>query len=624
MSQPSQNIQPVDYLIVPSRRGIARLGERNERQIQEFVEEIVRRTRLWPSEKNEVRVELGDHFDDGADAGHTAEQLLQSFGSPKLAAMLIRKAKRRGRPWMWHFWRRSLLACLGLACLVFMSFSLVYIRLHSAVGKTSDDLITIWDQSTKKIPESDRAWPDYRAALMALQGYKAPPSYLTVVKIATNGPRNSDWPGTLVFLDKNAKAIDLFVQGTKKPRLGYLYRDYGNNAWLVGFGYRSASEMYPVGMTSTSIMLPQIQELNFLHSLLRAAQVRALEDGKLAEFKRLWQAGARLASQLSHEEGSLIYQGTGKHYALSSLNTLRRLVRDYPKLLSDAELQAWRQEIQSDRWKSTVSLADNYRQSVQEFLQVGYTQRANGDGRLTFAGCRFLREHLVMVSEKDAIHWPQVLAEKYAAGLAGANGTNPNMFGRRSAVDKTFEEAAALRWSTTLANRKEMQQEFDLALKLLDEDCALPIREKLQQGSGSSPYLREMQRISGSPALFRRYWPVLLLLPRYDGTSRIFAPPHEVLVMHCEATLATIALEQFRRRTDQWPAKLEELVPQDLPKVPTDIYTGKPLVYRLVNGAPSLYSVFEDLKDDNGTAVPKINNTMGLQIGDLNFIPVED
>lgn len=68
-----------------------------------------------------------------------------------------------------------------------------------------------------------------------------------------------------------------------------------------------------------------------------------------------------------------------------------------------------------------------------------------------------------------------------------------------------------------------------------------------------------------------------------------------------ELTIAALAVERHRLRHGRPPATLNDLVPAFLPAVPVDWMDGKPLRYRLnPDGAYTLWSIGEDLKDDGG------------------------
>ncbi len=71
---------------------------------------------------------------------------------------------------------------------------------------------------------------------------------------------------------------------------------------------------------------------------------------------------------------------------------------------------------------------------------------------------------------------------------------------------------------------------------------------------------------------------------------------------------AAIAVELFRRDHGDWPAALNDLVPQYLPAVPVDPFDGKPLRYIVKEPGFVVYSVGEDLVDDQGDVDSGNNN----------------
>ncbi len=61
------------------------------------------------------------------------------------------------------------------------------------------------------------------------------------------------------------------------------------------------------------------------------------------------------------------------------------------------------------------------------------------------------------------------------------------------------------------------------------------------------------------------------------------------------------ALAAYRADTGKYPTKLADLAPKYLPVVPSDIFTGQPLVYKPTEAGYLLYSVGQNGKDDGGT-----------------------
>lgn len=64
--------------------------------------------------------------------------------------------------------------------------------------------------------------------------------------------------------------------------------------------------------------------------------------------------------------------------------------------------------------------------------------------------------------------------------------------------------------------------------------------------------------------------------------------------------IAEIAIELFRQRNRRLPQDLAELVPQFLPSIPIDAFTGTPLIYRIQGEGYVVYSTGIDGDDDGG------------------------
>jgi hypothetical protein len=64
--------------------------------------------------------------------------------------------------------------------------------------------------------------------------------------------------------------------------------------------------------------------------------------------------------------------------------------------------------------------------------------------------------------------------------------------------------------------------------------------------------------------------------------------------------IVLLAAERYRLAHGRWPESLEALVPEFLPKVPTDPYDRKPLRLRRLDDGLVVYSVGPDGKDDGG------------------------
>jgi hypothetical protein len=80
---------------------------------------------------------------------------------------------------------------------------------------------------------------------------------------------------------------------------------------------------------------------------------------------------------------------------------------------------------------------------------------------------------------------------------------------------------------------------------------------------------------------------------------------HNKLAAHLRLLTAELALRCYRSEQLRAPSNLGQLVPKYLQRVPTDSFTGRPMIYRLQGASWLLYSVGEDGVDDGGDPVAR-------------------
>jgi hypothetical protein len=77
----------------------------------------------------------------------------------------------------------------------------------------------------------------------------------------------------------------------------------------------------------------------------------------------------------------------------------------------------------------------------------------------------------------------------------------------------------------------------------------------------------------------------------------------------CHLVTAAIGVKRYELRHGKPPASLEALVPDFVADVPRDLMDGQPLRYQVrCDGTYCLYSVADDARDDQGTAIPKADD----------------
>jgi len=63
-----------------------------------------------------------------------------------------------------------------------------------------------------------------------------------------------------------------------------------------------------------------------------------------------------------------------------------------------------------------------------------------------------------------------------------------------------------------------------------------------------------------------------------------------------------LALRMYKAKKPFYPTSLSQLVPEILPELPKDPFTGKDLIYKLRGMTILVYSLGENLKDDWGVS----------------------
>jgi hypothetical protein len=133
------------------------------------------------------------------------------------------------------------------------------------------------------------------------------------------------------------------------------------------------------------------------------------------------------------------------------------------------------------------------------------------------------------------------------------------------------------------------------------EIAKLPVEEQVQKIQALTPkYATKLQPL------------VALLLPAIDKVAQAtFRTQAELRCM-----IALLAAERYRQAKGRWPAKLEDLVPEYLSRVPIDPYDGKLLRLRLHDDGLIIYSIGPDGEDNQGKLARGRNYTKkGTDLG---------
>ncbi|MFO0834959.1 MAG: hypothetical protein U0638_08320 [Phycisphaerales bacterium] len=550
-----------------------------------LIAEVTRRTRLWPREKLDVTRELIAHFRDGIEAGRSPDDLVRDFGVPADAARLIRRAKKRCRPVAWRAMRRTLQAALLFLALVAVVYTFAAVRAFTSHPTIARNYLEELNAPIAQVPDSDRAWPLYRAAYLALP---ALPKELAAdfPNIEPSDPR---WPLALDYLAACAKSLDLARQATRKPCLGReltMTPDAEletHSQFLAGVEPEKAREAVRLIMDRAPIdpnpplvnlLLPHLGHgRNFARILSLDARAAASVSDNTRAAEDL-EAMFRLATHMS---GDAFLIGGLVELAIhaQTRQTLAQLLRDTPSLFTDEQLASFAHA--ASRGPSHIALNGEVLW-LEDILQRVYSDDGNSDGHLTVDGARLLRSYLTSwTSTAQTDPW---------------HGASDKV---RDAFEVPFDSLVG-------ASRKETR---DLYANMISHAMTYASlapwnRPDLSPDAEFEQFMSEGGR--------SRYTLVWLLMPALS--KAVWSYDHAA--QERDALLVAIACELYKRRFSEYPPSLDALPTSLLSQVPRDMFDGQPLRYTLRDtprGArPVIYSVGPDRKDDAARPIANSNN----------------
>ncbi len=540
-------------------------------RLRELLNQVLRRARLWPAERQDVARELTDHFSDGLAAGRTAEKLAADFGSPRQAARLIRRAKLRNRPLVWRMLHHSTQGFAALLGLLLLAYCFLCVRYVTGRPTISHNYVAAFNREQLVIPPDDRAWPLYRQALLQLPQSQRPDAR----GFEEQGSEAEEyWPGVVAYLDEHHKTLTLIRRAASKPQFGFVFGDPANRKFLQEFGggadrHGESPERYDPVLIEC--LLPQHQEVRFLAQLLAADARSALQMGDPARFVEDVSALVGMAEQNRNSTPFLVVKLVSSAIYQLAVRATAAALAEQPELFAGEQLKQLAHALAGYAGGGSLQLhvSEGDRQSFYDYLQRTFTDDGHGDGRLTPEGFKRLNRDFNQAFTPDRL----------------------TLVWRTWGIELGLGGPLA---SAEIASRKELTA---LAEQLWDEaqaDYACPLWE-WQESSAD----KKLDELRASPLNRIRYWPVLDFL----GAETWMAPlVGELDTQRRDAVFGVIALELYHRRHSAWPATLDELTPDLLPDAPLDRFTGQPLRYRLVDGRPLLYSCGTDGDDDGGRA----------------------
>ncbi len=522
--------------------------------LADLVEYTARRTRLSRLERVDVAEELIAHFQDGLEAGRSAEALRDDFGDANQAARLIRRAKRRNHNIFQKLPRYSMYG-LGVLALFYV---IVAIRFFSGSPNPSHDYLADLNRVPAAVPHDQAAWPRYRSALVAMddmpqwQGHETPM------------PGTESWPQVEKYIHEHAEQLSQIREAAAMAHLGFTatFHISGDDLdlWPAFDGGDSevtdSSDRLLIGA-----LLQHLTELRKMAMLLRYEAYSAAEQGEGELAVANIRAMVGIAEHAA-EIGTIINQLVALSILGVANETTGELLKSNAEVFTDAQLTDMAHTLASALGGGTLQMdLGSERLWFSDLLQHMYTDDGRGGGRLTRRGLDTFATVMAIHEGPfgiDAPEFLQTLASP-AAGLA-------------------------------LAGRRAQAELYDRLLTRAEAESKAPL---WQYRNTVEP---EIRALASDPVQAIRYMPVTLMLPSVSGPY-IQA---EFTTMRRDGMLVTLALHLYQRRHGHWPDSLNQLVPTFLPAVPPDRFDGRPLRYALVDGLPVVYSIGANHQDNGG------------------------
>lgn len=544
------------------------------KDIAVLLSRVVPRTKLWRREQLAVARELIAHFHDGLIAGESSQSLVEHFGDPRKAARLIRRAKMRNRPLLWHILRY---ATRGLLIL-FAIMAVLFVRFWLGRPTIRVDYVAQLNRPILAVPEQDRAWPIYRQALLALglgkqedpalsKWYGKDPESSDAKQLEDLKPTDADWPTAAAWIDAHADGFRQLRLAAAKPHFGFVLGESGSERDPeLGWNFQNDSNTPALKGSVFTILLPALNHLretaNLLKLDLRYAQTQHDAARALADID------AMLGLAAQQEDPILVSRLVAIGIDSMAIDEAKRLLISEPSFFSDAQLVALAHRVSRVGGDTPASLIDLSAERIgfHDLVQRSYTDDGHGDGVITPQGARLWRDVFSING-----HWRD-------DGFKSAD---------------VFAIAGAM---SLVGSRRELLAEFDRLINLEQTRYDHPLRQTSGPDSPADQVFARLQEIRSSVFLQSKFLPIVWLFPSLDHA----AWSAERVLGAREGMEIGIALELHRRRHGSYPAALSELAPMLLPTVPVDRITGGPLKYRLVDNHPVVYSVGVDHDDDSG------------------------
>ena len=561
-------------------------------EVRGCVFEVVKGTRLWPSEKVLVAEELIGHFRDGLATEVFAKELIVNFGDVKATAKMIRRAKIRQRNWLHHgsvcFWKS-----LGVVTVIYFGM-MGYYSMGEADVKV--DYLAGLNAEAVGLAEEERAWPLYSEGLIGMgfgKVFRDEERWDVRQKMEEmkgriwgDEPGDGGWEEARVFLKKHGGELAQFRKAAGMEGLGFVVSRKIHEEDKVLLGGREYGEeidfRYPGGRSYSGLLdRVWVHHKNSLEDIFTLLKMDMHLAGEEKDAGRVLANFRALVGLVRH-----IHSYPGKHGYYSASRLKGRIALGFSKVMSrDGDLFTAAEMRDVAHLLAGMREIKNYdnrceRARVMDMIQRSFTDDGDGDGVLTMAGAEIMIEYMHK--------FQTVKTDSFARS-----------FGVRGSMSRICLPLVA----QFSAGRREMVAKYESLIHEEEREMGIPLYQVSQGDRVKGDFYKAA---SESKLEELKYWALTYITMDYSG----FRSSIERDEAYCDGLMVGLCLEIYKKRFGKYPATLAEISPRYLPSLPVDRMTGKGLMYKVVEGKAVVYGVGSD-GDDDGGVVPYRKNRKG-------------
>ena len=578
-------------------------------EIQSLIRGVVSQSRLRRPEKYDVAEELIQHFQDGNRSGLAFDHLVEQFGDPGAAAVLIRRSKIRNRSLLFNVARTipRAIVCFAVAYLILVWY------FYRGSSNPKVDYTAEFNRSTIEASEEDKAWPLYQPLWVKFQmtgwqgkyvDMRRETIYLEDEQTGSfprlTQPSDEQWPQTVAMLKQHQELLDAFRQAAERKTFGLEIQsdpsNYSDQDYKALFPFIEISELQSqmdgdqpevLHGAVVSIWLPHVQAMPEAAKLLQLDTRQAVVEEDVDRVILNFEATMGLANQTASNPTLVSGLAALAVYRIG-VEQLEEVISQEPNFFSEAQLLRLQDKIEETDIKSWLSYESDH-VMVKDMVQRCYTDDGNGDGRMTAAGMKWLNSDFFSIVSGLSNGAPAKILPVENAMVRIYKWAQQEWAGF---VDSEFSKSAVAPTTIfTCASRKEVLARAEELFAEIEADQKLAFwKSRNSKPNGWKDFDKFLERNPTKHVL------LCTLVPPIQQIRAAF----DEVDARKNGLLTALAMYRYHSRNKRWPKSNEELVPEFLAEIPVDILTGKPLHFKIVDNRPFVYSVGMDYDDDGG------------------------